>query len=198
MFSYLICENYKILNREELIKRLNYTKAYRKTRLEVADWVLAHPELFPDLLQQCYNQESDMSYKASWILEFVCKARLELLYPELDLFCANLKTISKDQAKRPFAKICEILCLEYYKKQNPKSQKVVTNAHKELITEACFDWLINNEKVACKAYSIQALYLLGTEFDWIHPELKIILRQGYNSHSAAFKARARQFLQKLE
>ncbi len=185
------------MSREELILKLNYTKAYRQTRLDVAQWVLARPALFPDLLDACYAQETDLSYKATWILEFVCKEKLELLYPELDRFCNNLAKITKDQAKRPFAKICEILCLAYYKAQNPETKKALTKAHRKKITEACFNWLINNEKVACKAYSIQSLYLLGTEFDWIHPELKIILEAGYSWHTAAFKARARQFLAKM-
>ena len=163
----------------------------------MANWVLARPHLFSDLLDCCYAQETDLSYKATWILEYVCKAELALLYPELDRFCANLNTITKDQAKRPFAKLCEILCLEYYKHNNPQTRAALQLEHRQQITEMCFDWLINNEKVACKAYSMTSLYLLGTEFDWIHPELKIILEQGYNNHSAAFKARARFFLKKL-
>ena len=69
--------------------------------------------------------------------------------------------------------------------------------HREKITEACFDWMINEEKVAPKAYGMNALYLLGLEFDWIHPELQIILERDFSLQSAAFKARARHILKKL-
>ena len=66
------------------------------------------------------------------------------------------------------------------------------------MTECCFDWLITNQKVACQAYSMDALYLLGTEKEWIHPELKITLEQNISSQSAAYKARGRITLEKIK
>ena len=45
---------------------------------------------------------------------------------------------------------------------------------------------------------MSSLYFLGTEFDWIHPELKIIIEQDYNSQSAGFKARSRHVLEKMK
>ncbi|MEP2937308.1 MAG: adenylosuccinate lyase [Gilvibacter sp.] len=186
------------MKRAILEEKLNYTKAYRKTRLEVANWVLNNPDTFSDLLDFCYDLKNDISYKASWILEFVVKDDLSLVYPEIDRYCNQLEHITRDQSLRPMAKICEMLTTEYYIKQSPAIKKVLTQKHKEQITANCFDWLITDQKVACKAYSISALYLLGTEFDWIHPELETILREGYNKHTAAFKARARHFLTKIE
>ncbi|WP_378176144.1 hypothetical protein [Aquimarina sp. SS2-1] len=43
-----------------------------------------------------------------------------------------------------------------------------------------------------------SLYLLGTEFDWVHPELKITLENNYHSGSAAYQARSRMILKKLK
>ena len=57
--------------------------------------------------------------------------------------------------------------------------------------------MITDQKVAAKAYSMNTLYLLGKDFDWIHPELKRILEDNFHSGSAAFKARARHLLKKL-
>ena len=42
------------------------------------------------------------------------------------------------------------------------------------------------------------LYLFGKEFDWIHPELAIILERDFYNESAAFKARARHILKKIK
>ena len=39
-----------------------------------------------------------------------------------------------------------------------------------------------------------SLYLLGNKFEWIRPELQMILEQNYSLGSAAYKARARQIL----
>ena len=42
------------------------------------------------------------------------------------------------------------------------------------------------------------LLLLGKNIAWIHPELQLILKQNYESGSAAYKARARMTLKALE
>jgi hypothetical protein len=42
------------------------------------------------------------------------------------------------------------------------------------------------------------LFLLGKEYDWIHPELAMILERDYHSGSAGFKARAQHLFKKLK
>jgi len=74
----------------------------------------------------------------------------------------------------------------------------MTPYHLEQMGAACFDWLIGEHKVAAKAYSMTSLLLLGHRFEWIHPELKMVLQQNYSSGSAAYKARARITLSKLK
>ena len=58
--------------------------------------------------------------------------------------------------------------------------------------------MIGDYKVAPKAYSMTTLYLFGKEFNWIHPELAIILERDFYNESAAFKARARHILKKIK
>ena len=57
--------------------------------------------------------------------------------------------------------------------------------------------MITEQKVAVKAYSMHTLFLFGSEFDWVHPELRIILERDFSSQSAAFKARSRHILKKI-
>ena len=76
--------------------------------------------------------------------------------------------------------------------------EALTMKHKEIMTECGFDWLITNQKVACEAYSIHALYLLGTEIDWIHPELKTIIEQNIHQKSAGYKSQGRKILEKIK
>ncbi|MCH2488840.1 MAG: adenylosuccinate lyase [Flavobacteriales bacterium] len=182
---------------ETLLEKLQYTKAYRKTRLDVAHWVLDHPETFSELLNYCYKTEADISYKATWILEFVCAEKLDLLYPYLDKFFENLPKISRDQALRPLAKICEMMAVHYYKEKDEEILKQLTKEHKQTMVSCCFDWLITDQKVACKVYAMQCLYYLGTEFGWIHPELKAIINENIHSGSPAYRARGRFILKKL-
>jgi hypothetical protein len=96
------------------------------------------------------------------------------------------------------AKICEYLIVAYFRKKDTDVKNVLTEKHLEEITSACFDWLIGNHKVAAQAYSMTCLLLLGRKFDWIHPELKMVLEQNYSSGSAAYKARARLTLEKIK
>lgn len=179
---------------ETLYEKLNYAKAYRQTRLDIADWVLTRPQSINELLEYCFKTEDSISYKAAWILEFVCLEKLELLYEHLDYFFENLPKVKRDQALRPMAKICKMITKAYYKKKDKALLKVLKPEHKEIITELCFDWLITNKKVACEVYAMDTLYYLGTEIDWIHSELKTIIETNIHQKSPGYKAHGKQIL----
>jgi hypothetical protein len=186
------------MSSEILLEKLNYKRAYRKTRLEVAAWVLDHPETFPVLLDACFSSENELAYKATWILEFVCKENLSLLYPHFEEFFKQIPTVESDQALRPLAKICEMIALSCYKEKDPKLKSVFTANHRKAMIECCFDWLITDQKVACKVFAMHALYYLGTEFKWIHPELQLIISENIHHGSPAYKARGRFVLSKID
>jgi len=105
------------MSHEILIKKLDSLKAYRKDRLALAEWILDNPETFPELLSICFKTEDDISFKASWILEYVCEEKMDLLVPYFDVFFKNLPKVTKDQALRPLSKICLFLTEKHYKKK---------------------------------------------------------------------------------
>ncbi|WP_299222361.1 adenylosuccinate lyase [uncultured Aquimarina sp.] len=183
-----------MINLEEEIRNTNHS---REKRNHFANLILRNPELLPQLIEICHQVDDEISCRASWGLEFLCKNNLEAILPHLDSFIKLLPLVHQDPAVRPVAKICEYLILAYYKKKSTEVRKHLIATHREKITEACFDWLISDQKVAPKAYSMTSLYLLGTEFDWVHPELKITLENNYHDGSAAYKARSRMILKKL-
>ncbi|WP_339611675.1 adenylosuccinate lyase [uncultured Planktosalinus sp.] len=178
--------------------KLKNLKAYRKDRKELANLILNEPDLFKQLLDLCFKFDDAISYKAAWVLEMVCLENIKLLIPHLHRFFDNLPKVHKHQAVRPMAKICEKLTLHFYSKKTMSLQIVLLKKQREQLTEICFDWLITNQKVAAKAYAMQCLFLLGTEFKWIHPELKILLNKDFQSQQPAFKSRAKNILNKLE
>ncbi|MFD2565620.1 adenylosuccinate lyase [Aquimarina rubra] len=183
-----------MMNLEDEIRSTDHS---REKRNYFANLILQNPELLPQLLDVCNKVDDEISCRASWGLEFLSKKNITAILPYLDSFICLLPNVYQDPAVRPVAKICEYLMLDYYKNKNPEVRKHLTIIHREKITEACFDWLISDQKVAPKAYSMTSLYLLGTEFDWVHPELKIILENNYHDSSAAYKARSRMILKKL-
>lgn len=175
-----------------------YTKiinsnARRAVRDELSGMVLNDKSLFPDLLHIAIDTDDKNHFKACWILELVCEAKIEWLGDYISEFCAILPKIKNDSAKRPMSKICMFAV-----KHNAKNINFINSEQLQQITEICFDWLINpNEKVATKVYAIRTLYLLGKNNDWIHPELQTILEQDFPNHTPAYKAAAKDILQKL-
>ncbi len=183
---------------KELYEALNYVDHSREKRMVMAKLVLNNPDLVRPLIEIVFQLDDPISCKAAWVLEFTSKKSLPFLFPHLDYFTQYMGQVHLQPAVRPMAKICENLMLAYFSTTKNETQKNLTDEHLERITTACFDWLIGNHKVAPKAYSMTSLYLLGTRYDWIHPELQLVLEQNYAAGSAAYKARARHALAKIK
>lgn len=183
---------------EQLYEELKYVNHSRKNRLKYANLVIDNPELIPKVLDILFQVNDKKSARAAWLLEFVARDQLELILPYLDRITSEMHSVHLDSAVRPMAKICECLTEAYYSKNDNPVKHYLQPKHKEHIIECCFDWMINDEKIAPKAYSMNSLYLLGQEYDWIHPELVLILERDFQIQSSGFKARAKQILRKLK
>ena len=186
------------MTKAELYKELNYVNHSREKRLKYANLLIDNPELIAPLLEIIFDVNDKISCRAAWVFEFMCSQKLSEIIPYLDTFTENIHNVHLDSAVRPVAKVCEYLIYANYSKTDTPITSHLSTKHKEKITEACFDWMISDKKVAPKAYAMTSLYLLGLEYDWIHPELALILERDFKMQSAAFKARARQILKKIE
>ncbi|MFS4468089.1 adenylosuccinate lyase [Maribacter sp. 2210JD10-5] len=182
----------------ELYEALNYVNHSREKRLEMAHLVSENPHLVKPLLDIALKIDDPISAKACWVMEFTARENLPYIFPHLDPFTENLQSLKLESSIRPFAKICELLCISYFKQKDESVQNAVGEIHLERMATACFDWLIGDYKVAPKAYSMTSLLLMGSKFKWIHPELKMVLEQNYGTGSAAYKARSRMILTKLK
>ncbi|WP_250434497.1 adenylosuccinate lyase [Hanstruepera flava] len=183
---------------EQLYEELNYVNHSREKRLYYANLVIDNPNLIPKLLEILFMVDDKVSCRAAWVFEFMCGENLEAAIPYLDTFTENFGKVHLDSAVRPVAKVCEYLTKAYYSKTDNKIKMALTPKHKERIIEACFDYMINDEKIAPKAYAMNTLFLLGQDYDWIHPELALILERDYQMQSSGFKARARHILKKIK
>ncbi len=186
------------MNTAELYKELNYVNHSREKRLYYAHLMIDNPELVPKLLDILFRVDDKISPRAAWVFEFMCSNNINAIIPHLDIFTEQMHKVHLDSAVRPIAKICELVIKAYSSKQDNEIKKVLTSIHKERIIETCFDYMINDEKVAPKAYSMSTLFMLGKEYDWIHPELLLILERDFTMQSAAFKARAKQIIKKIK
>lgn len=183
---------------EQLYEELQYVNHSRENRLKYAHLVIDNPKLIPKVLDILFNVDDKKSHRAAWLLEFVARNNLETILPYLDRITKEMHKVHLDSAVRPMAKICELLIEAYYSKHDNPVKYALKPEHKEHIVECCFDWMINDEKIAPKAYSMSCLYLLGQDYDWIHPELVLILERDFQMQSSGFKARAKQILKKIK
>jgi hypothetical protein len=176
---------------------LSEVDASRQKRAYLAAMIIDDPELLGCMFTKAFEMNDSLSSRACWVLEIIAKERLDCLLPYLDDFVPKLAHFRLDSSIRPMAKICDILTESYFSKTVNETQKVVTEMHLEQITVTCFDWLISPQKVAIKVYAMSSLWRIGHKVNWIHPELKLILEQGYAIGSAAYQARARHIISKL-
>ncbi|GLB53747.1 hypothetical protein NBRC110019_27880 [Neptunitalea chrysea] len=178
-----------------LQEQLEQVTAARVSRYNNALYILKHPELFEELSILCFSSDKKMATKASWVFEFVCKEKIALLEPYCDYYIEHLPRVTHDSIKRPLSRILLVL-LEKLKKDNSIT-KYLNKSQEQQIIEMSFDWLIGDEKVAIKCYCMRILFLLGKNYDWVHPELKLILEQNIAAHSPAYKAAAKDILKKM-
>ncbi|MEX1383642.1 adenylosuccinate lyase [Lutibacter sp.] len=183
------------MSKNLLIKQLtNIENAKRINRERVAFLVLENTELITYLVEIMFASDSKISIKAAWILEIVCEKNLSFIGPHLDYFTENIGNLKHDSAVRPASKICNFIAIAYNSKKDILFKNFLTKTHIDKIIETGFDWMLSNHKVATKAYSMNALFLLGKNYDWVHQELKLILQQNITKESAAYKARGKMTL----
>jgi hypothetical protein len=178
----------------DLQKNLEAVTGFRENRMQFADLIFANPTFLEELIQICFQVSNENSHRACWILELVAYQKLHWLQLHLDFFCTNLKVLKHESAIRPISKICLLLATSHFK----KSEIQLTELHFQKITEASFDWLLNDAKVATKCYAMRTLFEIGKQSEWIYTEMKIILAKDYNSHTYAYKAVAREILKKMK
>jgi hypothetical protein len=175
--------------------KLDAVNGRRENRMIAADFILDNSLLFSELIALCFDLSNKNASKGCWVLEFVSYKKLEWFSPHLEFLFSNLKNLTHESAIRPLAKVCQLLVKSHYRKD--ENSIVLSQEQLQHCVSVNFDWLIQDSKVATKAYAIRTLYILGKDFDWIHPELRIILAKEYSTHSAAYKAVAREVLKKL-
>ena len=186
------------MNKNDLITELNSIRtAERIQRDSSAIFILDHPETFPFLIELVFEGQERIHIKAAWILELVCIENISLISAYLDYFSRNLTKITNESALRPIAKVCFFIVDTYFSGSDNTIRDKLTKDHRQRITENNFDWLIENHKVATKAFAMDTLFFLGLEIDWIHEELKLILEKNMIHNSAGYKTRARKILKKL-
>ncbi|MGA8853023.1 MAG: hypothetical protein WB492_02485, partial [Christiangramia sp.] len=140
------------------------------------------------------QHNDEFSLKCLMALEMLGRNNFQFLRPYSSQLILSGKLFSDSSSKRCLAKLYGLIIDEHLNKQ---SEFKLTRNLKQEILELNFNWLLSQEKVAVKVFSIQNIYDLRHEEDWIGEELKGILEKEILNSSAGYKSRATKILRKL-
>lgn len=187
----------KILSQvSTFIQALENSTAHRPIRDKLSGEVIANTGLLPVLMGIALDVKNKSHHKACWTLELVLEHNINWLSDYLDDFCKKLPLYQHEGAIRSISKIAMFSAKEHFRNTN-KGLVFLTENQSLQIIETCFDWLINDTKVASKAYAMRALYEFGKLHDWIYPELQEILPKDFANHSPAYQSASREILKKI-
>jgi len=188
----------KNMTKYSLIKELNAIKSISKSHRDKLSRIVVNDEnLFKSLIEITFDYKNETSVKAALILEVVCEKRLDWIAYNLPYFTEHIAALTNDSAIRPAAKICNLIAQEVNSKFDSPIKIIATEDQVGQIIETCFDWLIQDNKVASKAHAMEALYFLGKQNNWIHYELKMIIEKNIPLESPAYSSRATKILEQM-
>lgn len=186
------------MTKEQLHLRLNSGRLSKNQILELVEELLQTPNLVGELLQAIWIEDKKNDFNASWVFDHLMRKNLDFILPFVEDFADGLENLESESCIRPMAHVCELLVLAKYKKKNPIYITGLSSGVLEKMVSACFDWLIGTRKVAAKVFAMTSLLHLGTEFKWIHPELKPVLENSIATGTVGYKNRAQKTLEALE
>lgn len=185
------------MTKEELHISLNSGRI-SKSQIDV---LVSQLEKVPQLTEELFNEvlleDKIGTFNASWTFDHLMRKKLNYLLPFFENFANGLSKLQTESCIRPIAHVCEMVCEAYFKKNNPDFTQNITDDQLEKILTSCFDWLIGPMNMAPKVFAMTSLYYLGLKFDWVHPELKLVLEDSYASGTTGYKNRAKKTLDKL-
>lgn len=185
------------MTKQQLHTALNSGRLSKEKINALVDQLASLPELTEPLLSEIFEQDKTDSFNASWVFDHLMRKKLIYLLPHFEKFTIGLSGLKSESIIRSMAHICEFSMEAYFEAKDPVFIKNITPEQLERVLTACFDWLIGKHKVAAKVFAMTSLYYLGKKYDWVHPELKMVLEQRNHKDSAGYKLRAAKTLVKL-
>ena len=185
------------MTEEQLHAALNSGRISKAQVDQLVSELILQPELTKALFNEILLEDKEGTFNASWTFDHLMRQKLVYLLPILDEFLEGMVALKSESCIRPMTHVCEMITEAYFKKKDPVFTKNISDQQLEKIMTACFDWLISDMNMAPKVFSMTSLFYLGMKFDWVHPELRLILEDTFGSGTAGYQNRAKKILDKL-
>lgn len=176
------------MNRD-FLQKVALSNSHRHQREGIAFAALSDPESLEILFGLAARPDAKGHFQAWWALEIVTEKNPGIVFAQLPALAKNLPILQHEGAIRSASKICMLFCQTHFDRIDPGTLA--------LIHDSCLFWLVSGTKVAAKAYSARALYEIGLRKREVLAQLQEILATGYGTHSAAYKAAARDIIKKI-
>ncbi len=151
-----------------------------------------------DLMRQTITiaqENNELSLNALMVFEVLGRSDFSKLEPVVSRLIDAANIFKNASSRRCLAKIFNFAINRH---MDELSEFELSREEKSEIIKLSFLWLISNEKTAVKVFSMQNIYDLREDENWIKEELKGIIRKDLPNSSAGYKSRGVKILRKLE
>jgi len=182
---------------QQLLDILNSGRLSKEKIDQLVNTLKYSPELTGCLLNKVFEEDKTGEFNASWTFDHLMRKKLVYLLPHFEEFTLGLAHMNSESCIRPMAHVCQMIMEAYFEKKDKVFIENINFNQLERILTVCFDWLIGPHKVAAKVFSMTSLFYLGMHFDWVHPELRLVLEETISQGTSGYKNRAKKTLDKL-
>jgi hypothetical protein len=139
---------------------------------------------FKKIIDIIYQEEPPLPQRASWVLPGVNAKHPALLTPYLPRFIDTIRVFKVDAVKRNMMTVLAV-------------HPIAAHLEGKLVT-LCFDLVLApDETVVVKVHALQAIANVCEKHPELINELKAVIAEQVPKNTAAFSARARHILKKL-
>jgi len=150
----------------------------------VAEQVNGDEEKFAELMNLFFNKDTRTCQRATWVVSHCVERTPWQIKPYLKKLIKNLYKDIDDTTKRNSVRVLQYIDIP----ENPWGETI----------EICFRYLMGNEAVAIKVFSMTVLYHLSLKVPEITNELKVIIEDQLPYGTAGVKSRGTKILGKLK
>jgi hypothetical protein len=149
---------------------------------KITNWVGNSQERFDELFNLFLNSEYRINQRAAWPVSYCVIAHPDLIKKHFSKLIKNLRKPGiHDSIKRNTVRLLQHI-------------DIPGKFHGEVM-DTCFNYISSvNEPVAVKAFSLSILQNLSKQYPEIKNEVKLIIEERWLRETAAFRSRAKKFL----
>lgn len=157
----------------------------REQTLKISKYIDSDSKRFAELIKLFMGDEYRVTQRAAWVVSYCAQEHPQLVKPYLSRLVKNLeKPGLHDAVKRNTLKVLEMLSI-------PK-------ALQGQVADTCFKFLVSQEPIAMKAYSMTILLNICKEEPDLKNELRLIVEDMIPLGSPGIRARGKKVLKALE